>query len=190
MDGRLTKEGGECLKRVFMEVIAWARVILLRTMSHNIILQPGGGGFEQVRHMYTHICIYWTQSNGDVIHNAAVSHRDESACGFGEGNLSSSFRMALMSGTAGSWGDRFASELMNSVCRTGRWNGPALRGRGRNIDWSEPAHASPGDSAQHELAAVAAASSSSSADVLGRPEGWPPEVAEDLHTYGIHILIV
>lgn len=118
-----------------------------------------------------------------VMSNGTVSHRDESACVFGEGNLSSSFRMALMSGTAGSWGDRFASELMNSVCTVGRWNGPALRGRGKNIDWSEPAHASPGDSAQHELAAVAVASPSSSADVLGRPDGWPPEVAEDLYTY-------
>lgn len=115
------------------------------------------------------------------------------ACGSGDGNLSSSLRMALMSGTAGSWGDRFASELMNSACTAGRWNGPALRGRGKNIDWSEPAHASPGDSAQHELAAVAAASSSSSAaaaasaaDVLGRSDGWPPDVAEALQTRTEH----
>lgn len=64
-----------------------------------------------------------------------MSHRDESAAAvFGEGNLSSSFRMALMSGTAGSRGDRLASELTNSVRRVGRWNGPALNGRGKNID--------------------------------------------------------
>lgn len=132
-----------------------------------------------------------THNNNININTAGVrgmSHRDESsACGSGDGNLSSSFRMALMSGTAGSCGDRLASELMNSVRRVGRWKGPALRGLGTNTDWSEPAHASPGDSAQHELAAVAAPASSSSGrpppestDVLGRPEGRPLEFAEDL----------
>lgn len=122
-----------------------------------------------------------------------MSHRDESACG--EGNLSSSFRMASMSGTAGSWGDRLASELMNSARTAGRWNGPALNGRGTNIDWSEPAHASPGDSAQHGLAAAGAASWSSSAarpfesaDVFGRPVGRPLEVAEHLQ-YNVIVII-
>lgn len=125
---------------------------------------------------------------------ATMSHRDESSARVsGDGNLSSSFRMALISGTAGSCDDRLASELMNSACTIGRWNGPALRGRGTN-DWSEPAHASLGDRAQHELAAVtnpaaAARSSSSSStarpppestEVFGRPDEWPPEVAEDL----------
>lgn len=94
--------------------------------------------------------------------------------------------MALISGTAGSRGDRLASELMNSARRFGRWNGPALRGRGTNTDWSEPAHASPGGSTQHELPAAASRSSSlpvvapESTDVLGRPAEQPPEVAEDL----------
>lgn len=108
---------------------------------------------------------------------------------FGDGNLSSSFCMALISGTAGSCDDKLASELMNSAFTIGRWNGPALSGRGTN-DWSDPAHASLGDRAQHELASVAnpAARSSSSStrgppestDVFGRPDEWPPEVAEDL----------
>lgn len=117
-----------------------------------------------------------------------MSHRDESAAAVcAAGNLSSSFRMALMSGTAGSRGDRLASELTNSARGFGRWNGPALSGRGNtNMDWSDPAHASPGDKAQHELTAVAdaAARSSSpppeSAEVFGRADGRPPEVAEDL----------
>lgn len=130
---------------------------------------------------------------------AVMSHRNgESApwwCrvgdGFGgEGNLSSSMRMALISGTAGSCADRFASELMNSVRSVGRWNGPALSGRGTNTDWSEPVHASPGDRIQHEPVAAAAADSPSSAcpppppestDVFGRQdERSPPEVAEHL----------
>lgn len=149
-------------------------------MNHRRRMQRGSD-FGQV----TYTCNTWQYINEIY----GMSHRDESACGFGdEGNLSSSFRMALISGTAGSWGDRLASELMNSVCRVGRWNGPALSGRGTNTDWSEPAHASPGDSTQHEFAAVAMACSSSptpppgSTDVLGRSDWWPLEVAEDLGT--------